>query len=329
MKALVYTEPERIELRELAEPEPGPTEVVVKVDAVGICGSDMHAFMGHDPRRVPPLVLGHEVAGTVEDGPRAGERVVLNPLSTCGHCDDCRSGRANLCAQRDLIGMYRPGAFAEQVVIPERNLITIPDGMDPALAALTEPAATAIHAVNLGARISHRPLIECSALVMGGGSVGLFAALALAAQGVRDIRLAETNALRRNTAAATGVCRPFDPVSEPAPSSAFAIVIDAVGSAATRTAASATVRPGGVIVHIGLQDNDGGLDTRRLTLQEVTFIGTYTYTHVDLRAALTQLHHGVLGNLDWLERRSLAAGPAAFDDLLHGRSAAPKIMLMP
>ena len=329
MKALVYTANERVEILEQPDPRPANDESVVAIEAVGICGSDMHAYLGHDERRVPPLVLGHEAAGTVVEGPNKGMRAVLNPLIACGVCDDCLSGRSNLCVHRDLIGMYRPGAFAEQIAIPAKNLIEIPDSMDSAHAALTEPAATAVHAVNLAAKVSHRPLVESRCLVYGGGSVGLFAALSLASQGARSVYLAETNELRRQTAAATGACEPFDPIKTEPEASSFDVIIDAVGSKITRASASVAARPGGVIMHIGLQDNDGGLDVRRLTLQEITFIGTYTYTPLDLRTTMMLLHNGSLGDLGWLEQRSLDDGASAFDDLLHGRSAAPKIVLRP
>ena len=329
MQALVYTDTCVVEVRDEPQPRPGNDEVVVDINAVGICGSDMHAYQGHDERRVPPLVLGHEAAGTVVAGAAEGRRVVLNPLITCGECNACLGGRANLCATRDLIGMYRPGAFAQQIAIPTRNLITVPDGMDLAHAALTEPAATALHAVNLAVRVSHRPVAESRCLVMGGGSVGLFAALLLSHHGAAQVALAETNALRRESAAATGACEPFDPITSPCADDSFDIVIDAVGSGITRASASATATPGGVIIHVGLQDNEAGLDTRRLTLQEITFIGTYTYTQVDMRAALDALHRGAFGNLEWLEQRPLSEGASAFDDLLNGRSAAPKIVLRP
>ena len=329
MQALVYTDTCVVEVRDEPQPRPGNDEVVVDINAVGICGSDMHAYQGHDERRVPPLVLGHEAAGTVVAGAAEGRRVVLNPLITCGECNACLGGRANLCATRDLIGMYRPGAFAQQIAIPTRNLITVPDGMDLAHAALTEPAATALHAVNLAVRVSHRPVAESRCLVMGGGSVGLFAALLLSHHGAAQVALAETNALRRESAAATGACEPFDPITSPCADDSFDIVIDAVGSGITRASASATATPGGVIIHVGLQDNEAGLDTRRLTLQEITFIGTYTYTQVDMRAALDALHRGAFGNREWLEQRPLSEGASAFDDLLNGRSAAPKIVLRP
>lgn len=329
MKALVYTAEKEIQYRDEPAPEPGPGEVVVAIDAVGICGSDMHAYLGHDPRRVPPLILGHEAVGRVVEGPAAGPAVLINPLITCGRCDQCQGGRANLCEKREIIGMYRPGALAERIAVPAGNLIEIPDDMDPVHAALTEPAATALHAVNLAAKVAHRPVSESRALVIGGGSVGLFAALVLRDLGATEIHLAETNSLRRGTVESTGACRVIDPASEPARESRFEIVVDAVGGKLSREAAMASVRPGGVVMHIGLLDNDGGIDVRRMTLQEISLIGTYTYTAADLRVTVEKLHSGAFGDLDWVERRSLSDGAGAFDDLLHGRSAAPKIVLCP
>jgi len=195
--------------------------------------------------------------------------------------------------------------------------------------SLTEPAATALHAVNLAAKAAHRPVSESCALVIGGGSVGLFAAMTLRDQRASEIDLAETNPLRRRTVESTGAYRVFDPLSEPARESRFDIVVDAVGGKLSREAAIAAVRPGGVVMHIGLLDNDGGIDVRRLTLQEISFIGTYTYTAVDLRVTVKKLYSGAFGDLGWVEKRSLGDGARAFDDLLHGRSAAPKIVLCP
>ena len=328
MKALIYTSTQETAYRDAPEPEPRPGEALVKVDAVGICGSDMHAWHGHDPRRVPPLILGHEACGTVLAGPATGGRVVFNPLGSCGGCDFCQEGRANLCPERELIGMRLPGAFAERIAIPARNLIPVPDEMDPAKAALTEPCATAWHGLTLAARAAWRPIPESRALVIGGGSVGLLAGLILKAWGAREVQLAETNPLRRETAAAAGLSD-FDPLVTPAESAGFDLVFDAVGAAATRAAAIAAVRPGGVIAHVGLQDWAGDFDTRTLTLSEITFLGVYTYTDADLRASLAALYDGRLGTLDWIEERPLAEGGLAFRDLDAGRSAAAKIVLRP
>ena len=141
--------------------------MVIRVDAVGICGSDMHAFHGRDPRRNPPLILGHELAGEIVDGPGKGSRVTVNPLITCGRCDYCLQGRNNLCANRTMIGMTRPGGFAEYVTTAAASLIELPQGMSTRAAALTEPAATALHALNLAMRAAVRPVQESDVLVIG------------------------------------------------------------------------------------------------------------------------------------------------------------------
>jgi threonine dehydrogenase-like Zn-dependent dehydrogenase len=199
MKALVYTNTNEIIYRDEPDPSPGPGEVLVKMEATGICGSDMHAYHGHDARRVPPLILGHEIVGTIVDGSQAGQRVVINPLITCGQCQYCDTGFSNLCPERELIGMRLAGAYAEKLVIPVRNLIAIPQTMDPVKAALSEPVATALHALNLARIRSPRPLSELKVLVIGGGAIGLLAALLLKGYGniegvaMNNIRIVQKN----------------------------------------------------------------------------------------------------------------------------------------
>ncbi len=328
MKALVYTAPENLDFRDAPEPEAGADTALIEVAHVGICGSDMHAYLGHDERRPAPLILGHEAAGTVIAGPGAGTRVTVNPLVTCGTCGQCTSGRENLCARRQIISMPpREGAFAELVAMPPGNLVAIPDGFPTEKAALAEPIACGWHGVRLARRALNLPVEEARCLVLGGGAIGLGAALVLAASGAREIWLAETNAARRAIVAQAGDFRVFDP-ADGGPE-AVDLVIDGVGFAATRAAASAAVRPGGVIVHIGLGSAEGGLDIRRVTLQEITFIGTYTYSQADFRDTAHALFDGRLGTLDWPEIRPLSDGARAFADIKAGRAAAPKIILKP
>jgi 2-desacetyl-2-hydroxyethyl bacteriochlorophyllide A dehydrogenase len=330
MKALVYTAPNEVTYRDEPEPQFGAVDVLIEVDAVGICGSDMHAYQGHDPRRVPPLILGHELVGRVLRGPGAGRRVTVNPLITCGSCEYCVQGRDNLCSNRTMIGMTRPGGFAERVVTAAASVIEIPQEMDTRAAALTEPAATAMHAINVAMRSLARPLPECRLLVLGGGAIGMLCALLLRSYGVRHIMVAEINALRRAsvaTAAGVGVYDPREP-GGPGPNSAD-LVIDAVGARTTRNAALEAVRPGGVVVHIGLQDWASEIDMRKLTLAEITLVGVYTYATADLRAAALALHEGAFGSLEWVEERPLAEGARAFRDLLENRTAAAKLILRP
>ncbi len=330
MKALVYTATQEVQYQD--QPEPAPPadgEVLLEVDVCGLCGSDMHAYHGLDARRVPPLILGHEATGVVQNGKRSGERVIVNPLITCGQCIDCLDGRTNLCAERELIGMRLAGAFAEQLVIPETNILSMPGDMDIAQASLTEPAAVSLHCVTMAERVLARPVSEATAVVIGAGAIGVLAALVLKSKGCTDVYLGDTNSVRRETAIKHDFGHVFDPLSAEPEAGSFDLVIDAVGSGKTRQAASRLARPGGVICHAGLQDEEAGLDTRRLTLQEITFIGNYTYTVTDLNAAAKAIYAGKLGKLDWLEKRPLSEGASAFADVHNGVSAAPKIVLIP
>ena len=324
MKALVYTGPEALEFRDVADPVAEPGQVLIRIDSSGICGSDMHAFLGHDARRPAPLILGHEAAGVITGGPRAGERVTINPLVSCGTCHACRTGRENLCPERKIISMPpREGAFAQYVTMREENLVTVPDGFPLEKAALAEPMAVSWHSARLGLAALH-PGDERRALVIGGGAIGLAAALALKAMGGEDVTIVEPNPTRR--AYLEQQCG-ISAVSEGA--GLWPLVVDAVGYAATRAVASELTAPGGVIVHIGLGEDTGGLDVRRMTLQEITFIGTYTYTAQDFRDTAQAMFDGRLGPLDWIEERPLSDGASAFADIRAGRVAAPKIVLKP
>lgn len=326
MKALVYEAPETLAFRDVPEPTPGEGDVLVRIEAVGICGSDMHAYLGHDERRPAPLILGHEGAGVIVGGARDGERVTINPLVTCGTCPACRAGRDNLCPERQIISMPpREGAFAEWVAIPERNVVAVPDTVPLAKAALAEPIACGWHAVRLGKTAFGGGV--GSALVLGGGAIGLGAALSLTAQGFEAVTMVEPNAARRQSLKAAGqkVVAPDDLSAD----ALFDLVVDGVGFAATRETASRHARPGGVIAHIGLGEATGGLDIRRMTLQEITFIGTYTYTADDFRQTALAIFDGKLGDLDWPETRPLRDGARAFADIRNGTVAAPKIVLIP
>lgn len=329
MKALVYTGAKRLEHRDVPEPTPAAGELLVRIDSVGICGSDMHAFLGHDERRPPPLILGHEVAGTVTGGKRDGERVTVNPLVVCGECPACASGRDNLCGRRQLISMPpREGGFAEMVAMPERNLVAVPENVSLEVAALAEPVACGWHAVRLARDHlkTHQDAVQ--ALVLGGGAIGLGSALCLAASGIEDVTIVEPNAARRAYLERECAQVAVEPDTLESAQD-FDLVIDAVGYEKTREMACERVRPGGLMVHIGLGSARGGLDVRRMTLQEIGFFGTYAYTAQDFRDTAQAIFDGKLGKLGWTEKRPLGDGQAAFDDIGGAKVAAPKILLKP
>jgi threonine dehydrogenase-like Zn-dependent dehydrogenase len=327
MQTLLYTATERVEITDRPAPVEQAGSLRLRVDAVGICGSDLHAFKGHDPRRVPPMVLGHEFVGTVLNGPLTGKRFTANPLVTCGRCRYCRQGRGNLCSDRSMIGMNLPGAFAEQLLVPERCLVPVPNTLGDVGAALAEPAATVVHALALARRALATPMGETRALVLGAGAIGLLAVLMLQGQGVADLAVVEANPKRAAAlTAATGIV----PVASDAlPPASFDLVFDAVGVAATRDLAVAAAAAGSTIAHVGLGDWTTPLDWRSLTLREITLIGCYTYTDQDLVAAVAALDEGRFGNLAWVEERPLSQGAQAFGDLVAGRVASAKVVLRP
>ena len=324
MKALMYTGPLSTELQTMAVPEPKAGEALIDLSFCGICGSDMHAWHGHDARRVPPMVLGHEGVGIAKTGRYAGQPVVINPLIPCGSCALCNMGYENLCPDRDMIGMRLQGAFAEQIAMVEDNLTPISASLALEQAALAEPLACSVNAVRLATdRIQDK---DAGVVILGGGAIGLLAALVFQHYGYSHIWIAETNAHRREMLEGLGNFKAYDPLSQQPELSLVDIVFDAVGTGITRATSSAMVRPGGIIVHIGLQDNTEGLDTRRITLQQISFLGSYCYRKSEFAEAVKMLEDGIITGEGWAVIRPLGDGHAAFMDV-HNGSAPPKIIL--
>ena len=318
MQALVYTEIQKLIYREEKNPKLLNGESIIKVSASGICGSDMHAFLGHDERRPSPLILGHEAAGVIVGGIRDGERVTINPLVACEACDACLAGRDNICPDRQLISIPpHQGAFAELVAMPDKNLVTVPAHVPLHKAALAEPIACGWHTIKLALATLNKDQREMKVLVIGGGAIGLGTALSFQALGINNVTMIESNIIRLEYLKQhcnQNVLLP-DVLKN---NSDFDIVVDGVGYEATRTMASAKVRPGGVIAHIGLGSALGGLDIRRMTLQEITFIGTYTYTAKDFLDTATAIFNGQLGHLNWTDARHLSDGKVAFEEIKNG-----------
>ncbi|MDT2075956.1 MAG: alcohol dehydrogenase catalytic domain-containing protein, partial [Planktomarina sp.] len=200
MKALVNTGVKALEYLDHLDPVAKVGEELVHIQYSGICGSDMHAFLGHDARRPIPIILGHEASGTIIGGPRDGILVTINPLNGCGKCAACMAGRSNICPDRQIISMPpRAGAFADMVAIPSDNLLVVPRQDLLQSAALTEPLACGWHAARLGLRLQNDPVSGLTCVVLGGGAIGVGAALCLRAMGVQDITVIEVNPLRLET----------------------------------------------------------------------------------------------------------------------------------
>jgi len=334
MRALVYTGTEKLEYKNHKDPTLVDGESIIKVSASGICGSDMHAYHGKDERRVPPLILGHEVSGIIEKGLKKGKKVVLNPLITCGECNYCKSEREHLCGKRVLLGMNKPierqGGFAELVLVPDKNIYELPSSLDIKKAPIAEPTAVSLHAVELGNEVLKKKLDQSKVLIIGGGAIGLLCALILENyKKCKEVTLVDLNEKRLKVCADNLNSETSKPDNSKIKENSFDLIFDTVGLEVTRQNAIKFINPGGVIVHIGLTQPSGSFNFRKATLQEITFVGTYCYTNKDFEKTLNLLSNNVLGKLDWIEFRELSKGYEAFKQIHDGTCSAPKIVLIP
>jgi threonine dehydrogenase-like Zn-dependent dehydrogenase len=293
----------------------------------------MHAYHGKDNRRVPPLILGHEISGTIDKGKLTDKKVVLNPLITCGECASCQMHREHLCEKRIILGMNKPierqGGFAEYVSIPDKNIYELPGGLNINEAPIAEPTAVALHAVELGEKQLPKPIKNIKILVIGGGAIGLLSGLILSkVKNYKDIVIVDPNNKRLGECAKYLDAEAVNPNSKLIIDNHFDIVFDTVGLEITRQQAIKSIKPGGTIIHIGLTQPNGPFDFRKTTLQEVTFIGTYCYTNKDFEKTLTLLSKKEIGSLGWIEYRKLKDGFSAFKEIHNGTCAAPKIVLL-
>ncbi len=333
MQALVYTGTQELVYREEKNPKIINGESIVKVFASGICGSDMHAYHGKDNRRIPPLILGHEVSGTIDKGKFAGKKVILNPLITCGKCDYCTNGNEHLCGKRIILGMNKPierqGGFAEYVSIPDQNIYELPKTLEMKEAPIAEPTAVSLHAVELAEKGYHKSLKDSKVLVIGGGAIGLLSGLILSkVKGCKEMIIIDLNEKRLKECSKYLDAQTLKPDNKNVMNDHFDIVFDTVGMEATRQQAIKAVKPGGIIIHIGLTEPSGSFNFRKATLQEITFIGTYCYTNKDFKNTLDILANKKIGSLNWIEYRKLKDGSLAFKEIHEATCSAPKIILL-
>ena len=334
MHALVYTGTNKIDFREEKDPITKPGETLVKVKASGICGSDMHAFHGNDERRIPPLILGHEVSGTSLDGIFKNKDVVINPLISCEKCDYCKNEREHLCPKRTMIGMSTPvkreGGLAELVSVPEKNIFEVPKKLSIKEAALAEPAAVALHAVLLAEQNLKKPISESKILIKGAGAIGLLCGLVLNKEKKStNIIMSDPNKKRLDECAKYLKANFVSPNDKSIKENNFDLILESVGLEVTRHQAIKSIAPGCTIVHIGLTQPSGTFDFKKLTIQEITLVGTYCYTNMDFQKTLEILTEKKLGDLGWIEYRDLKKGSEAFNEIHNGTCVAPKIILIP
>ncbi|MEV6154079.1 alcohol dehydrogenase catalytic domain-containing protein [Nonomuraea sp. NPDC052129] len=310
MKALVFTGPSVVELREVPEPVVGADEVLVHVAASGICGSELHGV--RTPGfRVPPLIMGHEFTGHTDDG----QAVIVNPILACGTCDLCAQGQPNICRNRKILGIHRPGGFAERVAVPAPAVIPLPDGVGRTAAALVEPAANAVHAWRLaghpaGARVG----------VIGAGAIGLTCLHTALAGKAASVHVADRSPERLAIAARLGA------TTGPELTGEYDVIFDAVGAAATHEQSLTHLRPGGVTVWLGLAAADPGFDATDLVRTEKRVLGSFAYGDADFTAAIDLVGGW---DLSWTDTYPLDQGADIFTTLMNGHTTPVKALLIP
>ncbi len=342
MKALVLEAYNRLRCTDVPDPAPGPTEVLVRVAACGICGSDVHGMDGSTGRRRPPVIMGHEAAGTIAavgddvSDWHTGDRVTFDSTISCGRCDFCRQGRVNLCENRRVLGVSceeyrRDGAMAEYVVVPQRILYHLPEGLNFEAAAMVEPLSVAVHAVE---RL--RPHLGETAVVVGAGVIGLLAVQALQAAGCPRVLAVDVDDSRLRMAerlgAEVGLNAAEDGVQERIcewSDGGVDVAVEAVGLSPTVNLAVSAVRKGGAVALVGNVAPQVDWPLQAVVTRELSVYGSCASAG-EYPACLDLLADGAV-NVEPLisEMVPLSGGAEAFERLRRGEPGLIKVMLVP
>ena len=318
MQALVMKAFHELVLAELPVPRiERPGDVLIEITAAGVCGSDLHGYTGQSGRRTPPLVMGHEATGrVVETGEGVGDlppgtRVAIHPMDGAG-------------SERRMMGKDAPGAFAQYVVWPARNLVPLPDAVTFEQGALVEPLSVAVRAVNRAG-----PGGATSAVVVGAGTIGLLVAAVLKQRGVATVVISDPSPERRAVAVQMGIDVAVDPLQTDVAEAVLDltdglgadVAFEAVGIAATVAQAHAVVTYGGTIVWIGNNVRVIDVDMQQVVTRELSVLGTYGMSDDDFVDAMRLLEAGAIDVSALINRRAtLEEGPTLFDELLASPS---------
>jgi len=340
MNAAVWYGGKNIRVEKVPQPIPGPGEALVKVNAVGICGSDLHAYRGVSKRRTPPLIMGHEFAGVVEEISKGstptelsvGDRVTMIPAVPCGRCEQCRSGRMNLCRTRTHAGLDFPGAFAEYVKAPLESFYHIPDSISFEEAALVEPVSVGIHAVDLAGVKEMQDV-----LILGCGVIGLSCLICARKKARRiivsdliDFRLSCAKSYGADTAVNSSNQDIVEEVRKVTENRGVDAALEAVGLEKTIEEAILSVKEGGRVTVIGMLDETIRVNILKIVLKEIQLEGSYGRTDNEFRKAISTLEADANELRRLITHRfPLRDVSRAFETLCDANQNAIKVVLIP
>ncbi|MDF2892624.1 MAG: galactitol-phosphate 5-dehydrogenase [Clostridia bacterium] len=341
MKALVYNGPFDLTLKDLPKPVPSPGEVVIKIQAASICGSDVTGYKGKSNMRIAPLVMGHEFSGIVTEisedvnKDKIGARVAVVPNLYCGKCINCLEGNINLCDFRKIVGTTMAvggynGAMAEYVAVRLEALLYLPDSVSFHEAALLEPFAVALHAVKKAGDLKNK-----SALIVGAGPIGLLVLKCLKYLGAISVIVTDLVDNRLELASKLGADKVINTAKENASeaiksmtnSIGVDIALDAVGISASINQCIDSVRNNGKIILIGMAAQHLDFEFKQVVCREIQMFGSYTYT-TEMQECLDILNSGQVNLNDLITGIfPIEEGPAIFASLAEGNSEDIKVIL--
>ena len=344
MKALLLSEYSKLGvITDMPRPVPGPGELLIRIAACGICGSDVHGYDGSSGRRIPPLVMGHEAAGTVAEigeGVRQfspGDRVTFDSTVYCGECEYCRSGDVNLCDNRQVVGVScgdyrRHGAFAEYVVVPERIVYRLPDELGFTEAAMLEAVSVALHAV-------HEAELDGgeTALVIGSGMIGLLTLQAARAGRCSKVFIVDIDSSRLGLAREMGADEALHVsgsdlaagIQRLTGGKGVDVVFEAVGRNETVAGAIDSVRKGGTVVLIGNITPEVKLPLQKVVSRQIRLKGTAASSG-EYPEAIELMRTGAIRVGPLITAVApLEDGPQWFERLHRGEPNLMKVVLTP
>ena len=316
MTAVFFAGKGKLEVGQTELPEIGPEQALINVKYAGICGTDLSILTGKHPRAKPPLIMGHEFSGRIHavnsagTGLQAGDRVVAEPLISCGTCFACRSGYAYVCQNLGLYGIDAPGAFAEYVAIPVEKIFKVPESVDDMLAALIEPLAVAVHAVRLS-----RVKMGDTVCVLGAGPIGLLTAIVARQAGAQQVLICEKEPMRIEIARQFGLSvvdvnseKPVAVVEEATSGRGADVVFEVAGAPATVLLTTKLCRVKGEIVQVACPKEPRAIDIVDISFKELTITGIRVYAPFDFERAIQ------IASNSGIDFKPLLSSPYPFED---------------
>jgi len=327
MKALMYQGPNKLEIMDIPQPVPEKGELLLKVKACGICGSDVHGYLGITGRRLEPMIMGHEfsaeVVGLGEEtklGFKVGDRVAIQPCVSCWQCDKCKEGYNNVCENRDFMGaMDYNGALVEYMCVPEKLAYKLPEDMSYGVGALIEALAVAYSGVKKAGNLEGKNVV-----IIGGGAIGQLVLTCVKVQKPKKVILSDLSDFRLSTAKKLGADATINPngknfeeeVRKAFDGEKADIAIEAVGIGPTVSQALASLKPQGTCVWIGNSAQTIEVNMQQIVTGELKIIGSYLYTHEEFGEAIDFIHKNKVDLSELISKEiTLEEAPQMFEDL--------------